>query len=91
MDELDGFFAIIPPMVQVGAHSLNVHVAEHADGVTVELRHPNVGTKTYRVMTTGVVPDRAAVLGWIDLVAPAVGMRLDAETRATMKALGYRT
>lgn len=91
MDDLDDFFTTIPPMVQVGNHSLNVHVREHDDGVHVELRHPDVGAKTYRVMTTGVVPDRPAVLGWIDLVAPAVGMRLDAEARLTLRALGYKT
>lgn len=89
MDELD--LTIIPPMVQVGDHSLNVGITEHAEGVSVELRHPNVGAKTYRVMAQAVVADRAAVLDWIDLVAGAVGMRLDAEQRATMRSLGYRT
>jgi hypothetical protein len=90
MDELA--LMQVPPMVQVGqgGHSVLVHVAEHPEGVQVELRHPIAGKRgAYRVLKAGVVHDPAKVLDWIAFVAPGVGGMLDAELRADLKAKGY--
>jgi len=81
----------VPPMVQVGDHSLNVAVLPHEDGVHVQLRHPEVGGKRYRVLNEGVVHDQQGVFDWIALVAPAAAMKLDAEVRFEMRRAGYRT
>ena len=91
MSEDELLMLSIPPQVDVGeqAHTLNVVVAPHEDGVRVELRHPDVGGKRYRVLSEGVVHDEQAVSDWIRMVAPAVGRRLDAEARFARKQAGY--
>lgn len=88
-DEIAALF--VPPMVQVGNHTLNVHVGPDEDGCRVELRHPDVGGKRYRVLNEAVVHDEQGVVDWINLVAPAAGRRLDAEERFRLKQAGYAT
>ena len=85
----DDLFAV-PPQVELGAHTLDVAVAPHADGVAIELRQPIVGSKRYRVLAQGVIADdEDAVLGWITFVAPGVRGRLDAEARLALRQAGY--
>lgn len=79
----------IPPQVDVGAHTLDVAVLPHEDGVRVELRHPEVGGRRYRVLGEGVVHDQQAVSDWISMVAPAIALRLDAEERFKGRQAGY--
>lgn len=79
----------LPPQVDIGDHSLNVAARAHEDGAHIELRHPEVGGRTYRVMAQGVVHDEQAVFDWISMVAPAVRARLDAEDRFRRKQAGY--
>jgi hypothetical protein len=89
MDELD--LMQIPPQVQLGAHTLDVKVTPTESGEAhVELRHPNVGAKSYRVISTGIAADADGVLDWIRFVAPGVQGKLDAEARFQRKQLGYR-
>lgn len=80
----------VPPMVQVGSHSLNVAVLPHEDGCRVELRHPDVGGRRYRVLGEAVVGDEQGVSDWISLAAPAIGRRLDAEVRFQLRQAGYK-
>lgn len=80
----------IPPQVDIGEHTIAVHVRPHEGDIKVELRHPDVGGRTYRVMNEAVVADAAGALGWIRLVAPAIKQRLDAEVRFAQRQRGYR-
>jgi hypothetical protein len=81
----------LPPQVDIGNHTLDVAVLPHPDGVKVELRHPEVGARRYRVMTEAVVGDEQAVSDWIRMVAPAVARRLDAEARFSATQAGVFT
>ena len=89
MTEDELLMLTIPPQVDVGSHTLEVHVRAHPDGVHVELRHPDVGGRGYRVLSEGVVHDQQAVSDWIALVAPAAARKLDAEDRFRRKQAGY--
>lgn len=89
MTEDELMMLVVPPQVDIGAHTLDVYVAAHPDGVHVELRHPEYGPRRFRVMTEAVVGDEQGVSDWIRMVAPAVARRLDTEARFAMKQAGY--